>query len=286
MQRAKIYVIEKRPSSDYVWKLIGPDARSLRMFGFPVYVRAVSAAYGKFLFFFFFFYRQSVLYPRRILHAQAEVESFISERGLRISISRACYFKKEGCSPVTRTLKTVDRFRRRRSRHWKRSTRRILTKIVTDEHINENIIRNKSDEYWYSNVSKKTPRERFFFFLFIDTNYPTVFFVGDVWAQRKYHANSQFDFYYVYRLPLGLITSLIFLSHYFFAYAFLRVSSSFHPVSFYTITHAFTRAPSCRGLENQIRIASQSSSIVDRYPSRDIIPSIGINSRTLTVNFR
>lgn len=31
---------------------------------------------------------------------------------------------------------------------------------LTDEHINENIIR--SDEYWYSNVSKKTLRERFF----------------------------------------------------------------------------------------------------------------------------
>lgn len=37
------------------------------------------------------------------------------------------------------------------------------TKTVTDEHINENIIRNRSDEYWYSNVFKKTPRERFFF---------------------------------------------------------------------------------------------------------------------------
>lgn len=126
---------------------------------------------------------------------------------------------------------------------------------MTDEHINENIIRIEFDEYWYSNVSKK---KRFanIFFLFIDTNYPTLFFVGDVWAQRKYRANSQFDFYCI---PFSFVTDhfpdffFFFFFRYFSRTLSLRVSSSFHPVSFYTITHAFTRAPSCRGLEKNVQ---------------------------------
>lgn len=155
---------------------------------------------------------------------------------------------------------------------------------MTDEHTNENIIRNKSDEYWYSNVSKKTPRERFSF-LFIDTNYPTVFFVGDVWAQRKYRANSQFDFHCIpFSFVIDHFPDLSFSL--LFAYAFSRVSSSFHPVSFYTITHAFTRAPSCRGLENYVSRADhrRESSIAIFLV---ILYTVSvINSRMLTANFR
>lgn len=212
------------------------------MFGFPVYVRAVSAAYDKFPSFLSidraYFIRAGYFTHKQKLRVLFQV--FASA-----FLVRAILRKKD--VPLARTLRTVDRFRRRRSRRWKRSTRRIHENC-DDEHINENIIRNQSDEYWYSNVSKKTLRERFSF-LFINTNYPTVFFVGDVWAQRKYRANSQFDFYCI---PLSSVIDHFPDFSFSLLYAFLRVSSSFHPVSFYTITHAFTRAPSCRGLEKYV----------------------------------
>lgn len=124
MQRAKIYVIiynRKRPSA--VWlrmKINGTwcsQSTYVQISRFPVRSAQHTAS--------FFFYGQSVLHPRRILHARAKVENSLWSAS---HFHLFCYFKK-GISSADADIKGhIDRFRRRQSpmsRRWKRFTRRI-----------------------------------------------------------------------------------------------------------------------------------------------------------------
>lgn len=120
--------------------------------------------------------------------------------------------------------------------------------IVADmEHTNKNMIRKDLINIGIQMFSRK--RLANFFFLFLSINYATLFLVEDVWAQRKFRARTfRFDFHCI---PFSFDWSLSWCFRLFFVYAFLRASSFFHPVSFYTITHAFTRTLSCHDLEKK-----------------------------------
>jgi len=122
------------------------------------------------------------------------------------------------------------------------------------------------------------PRKRLanvsFFSLSRYTNYPTLFFVGDVWAQRRYRANSRFDFYCI---PFPFV-----IDHFPDIYIFFFVT--FH-VRFLTrvvllpsgnLLHSHSRIHARTFLSRPRKkcTVNQSSSIIDCNLSRDIIHNI------------
>lgn len=73
---------------------------------------------------------------------------------------------------------------------------------MTDEHINENVIGDRSDEYWYSNVSKKTPRVRFFLSLYRHKLSDSLLSSGTHLGAEKISARTLNSIFTVYRFPL------------------------------------------------------------------------------------
>lgn len=151
-------------------------------------------------------------------------------------------------------------------------------RCVADERTNENTNRKRSHEYWYSNVSAETPREYFSLFLSVYQYNVRTFLSSRTFGRRgetlraRFRFNSLFSLFpffpfffvfsfsytYVYTVsPLIDLTSLILLFSVHLVYAFLRVVLLPYPVSFYTITHAFTRAPSYRDLERTLSPSSR-----------------------------
>lgn len=119
------------------------------------------------------------------------------------------------------------------------------------EHTNKNIIRKNLINIGIQMFSRKRLANFLFFFSFSVINYATLFLRRERLGAEKISCKRTFDLTsIIYRSP--------FTDHFpdafrlLFVYAFLRASSFFHPVSFYTITHAFTRTLSCHDLEKNI----------------------------------
>lgn len=140
-------------------------------------------------------------------------------------------------------ITAVDRFRR----GWSLISGEVnvATELWLMINIRMKVINKKrSDEYWYSNVSKRKHLANLFIFPLKLSASP----LSGTQFGRRGNFTRVFDLkaLFMYRSPL--ITSLILVFDH-FSCTLSYASSFFHPISFYTITHAFTRAPSCRDLE-------------------------------------